>query len=1045
MTGSVSSLRDVLEKRRVLVVEDEAINREILGFVLEQEYEVLYAEDGEEALNMIREYREVLSIILLDLIMPKLQGLEVLRIIKEDPATRHIPVIVLSADQTREIDCLNAGASDFIQKPYPDSGVVLARVLRTIELQEDRRIIRSTERDPLTGLYNREYFYSYAQQFDQYHKDMDMDAIVLDIDHFSILNERHGRAYADDVLRRVGEKAREMVHESGGIVCRRSADIFMVYCPHREDYKAILDMASTGLAGEDHPNHMVRLRMGVYSRVDKTLDMERRFDRAKTAADSVRGSFTRNIGVYDDTLHKADLYSEQLIEDFPAAIREKQFKVFYQPKYDIRSDIPFLNSAEALIRWEHPDLGMISPGVFIPLFEENGLIQELDRYVWREAARQVHEWKEELEYSIPVSVNVSRVDMYDPSLTYVLQELLTQNSLAPSELHLEVTESAYTEDSQQIIEMVKKLRLMGHEIEMDDFGTGYSSLNMLSEIPIDALKLDMKFIRTAFAGERDTHMIEVILGIANHLHVPVIAEGVETKEQLETLQELGCDIVQGYFFSPPVPPEKFLPFLEERKRLEEERAKEAEAGSRQRRREKRKGEKEKGLFEKLSSRFGTSVRKTVRVASLSAVLIGALLFIADAFVNQGYSRMVAASDQYIVSQQASTAMEKGSDYLTEKVRNFVVTGELSYLEDYFEEADVTKRRDNAVKSLENLMGDSQSQAYMHLSTALDYSNELMEYEYKAMKLTLENGSYDEMRIPQVLKDLELSEAEKSLSEKEKAAMATELVFGKEYQEYKNSIMEHTALCTEEMLHQSELEQTQAERRLRFLLAIQTFLTILFIVIVLMMVLYLIIWIRTPLLEIVKRMKARKEAAPVGAEELRYVAGTYNEIHDENLRVHERLSYGATHDALTGLLNRSAYDLMSKDIEAGRNALVLVDVDRFKSVNDTYGHAVGDMILKSVAESLLKLFRMEDQVFRLGGDEFVVIMGQADSSMRETVKNIIDQINTMLQHPKGDLPAASLSVGVAFTDREKPEGDIFKDADTALYRVKSAGRCGCEVF
>jgi len=497
--------------------------------------------------------------------MPVMPGKEALRRIKEEPAYQDIPVIVASGDQSQEIECLNMGASDFIQKLYPEPGVILARVRRAIEPFEGRRIIQATERDPLTGLYNRDFFFSYAEQYDQHHRGVPMDAIVLDINHFCIINERYGRAYADEVLRRVGGKAREMVQDSGGIVCRREADIFLVYCPHREDYKAILDNASMGLSDEQNSTSRVRLRMGVYSNVDKSLELERRFDRAKSASDSVRNSITRNIGVYDDTLHKAELYAERLIDEFHKAIEEKQFQVYFQPKFNIAGEKPFLAGAEGLIRWQHPELGMISPGAFIPLFEENGLIQELDHYVWREAARQIRIWKDELGYTVPVSVNVSRVDMYDANIVYTLIDIIDESKLQPSDLHLEVTESAYAEDAEQIIETVKRLRSMSFLVEMDDFGTGYSSLNMLSTLPIDVLKLDMKFISTAFSEETDTHMLEIIIEIARYISASVVAESVETEEQMTALKKIGCDMVQGYYFSPPVPAEKFSGFLKDAK------------------------------------------------------------------------------------------------------------------------------------------------------------------------------------------------------------------------------------------------------------------------------------------------------------------------------------------------------------------------------------------------------------------------------------------------------------------------------------------------
>jgi len=204
---------------------------------------------------------------------------------------------------------------------------------------------------------------------------------------------------------------------------------------------------------------------------------------------------------------------------------------------------------------------MVSPGVFIPLFEGNGLIRDLDNYVWREAAARIRYWNDRIGRSIPVSVNVSRVDMMDPELTDTLRGLVLENGIDFSDLHLEVTESAYTQDARQIVGVVSGLRELGFRIEMDDFGSGYSSLNMLSSLPIDALKLDMLFIRNAFSGNGNTRMIEIILDISHSLSVPMIAEGVETEEQMLALKKLGCDIVQGYYFAKPMPAGDFESFL----------------------------------------------------------------------------------------------------------------------------------------------------------------------------------------------------------------------------------------------------------------------------------------------------------------------------------------------------------------------------------------------------------------------------------------------------------------------------------------------------
>ncbi|MBQ6492839.1 MAG: amino acid permease [Erysipelotrichaceae bacterium] len=559
-------------KRHVLIVEDERINQMILGEILGEDYDILYASDGIEALEQVKTHKDELAMVLLDLMMPQMSGMEVLKVMKEEEELRNIPVIVMTADQASEVDCLKIGAIDFIPKPYPSAEIIQARVAKCIELTEKRNIIQSTERDSLTNLLNFEYFMRYVRMYDQHYNDMPMDAIILDVNHFHMLNERYGKQYGDSVLARIGRQVRQISREVGGVACRHGADIFLIYCPHREDYESILDKASEELVDEDVSVNRVRLRMGVYSEVDKSIQIERRFDYAKIAADKVKTGFKKPIGLYDTEMYEAELYRERLLEDFKPSLENGRFLVYFQPKYDIRPESPILASAEALVRWDHPELGMISPAVFIPLLEDNGLILDLDQFVWHEAAKRIREWKDRFGFSVPVSVNVSRIDMLTPDLKGIFMNILEEFSLDPKDLVLEITESAYTGDNEQVISTAKELRGMGmgFRIEMDDFGTGYSSLGMLSHLPIDALKLDMSFIRNAFGETRDIRMIELIIDIADYLHVPVVAEGVETEEQYMVLKAMGCDYVQGYYFSKPVPHDAFDKLLIERGKIEDD-------------------------------------------------------------------------------------------------------------------------------------------------------------------------------------------------------------------------------------------------------------------------------------------------------------------------------------------------------------------------------------------------------------------------------------------------------------------------------------------
>lgn len=1045
-------------KRLILVVDDDFTNREILGEILRQDYDVLYAENGMEAMQQIRSHHDTLSLILLDLLMPVMSGQEVLRQIGENAELSRIPVIVFTADQKSEVECLSLGAIDFIPKPYPQPDVILARVQRTIELFEDRRIIRSTERDGLTGLYSKEYFFRYSEQFDIQHRDIAMDAIVVDINHFHILNERYGKSFCDDLLKRIGEKVRESILETGGIVSRKEADTFLIYCPHRSDYEDMLDLFTVEL-GNEGGSSRVHVRMGVYENADKNIEVERRFDRAKTAADMVHGSFTKAIGFYDEDLNDRELFAEQLIENFRNALEEKQFRVFFQPKYDISPHKPILTSAEALVRWDHPVLGMVSPGKFIPLFESNGLIQQLDHFVWQETARQIREWKDRLGYAVPVSVNVSRVDLYEEDVVGTLLNIVESNGLQPNDLLLEVTESSYTENFSQIIGKVNELRKHGFRIEMDDFGTGYSSLNLISSLPIDAIKLDMGFIREAFKEGGSTRMIEIIIDIAAFLNVPTIAEGVETEDQCKALRLMGCDIVQGYYFSKPLPADVFETFLLEGKKAKAEleafreeekataKAKRDEEINAMRRSdaEKVKNAETADVSLKQKKIGGIPMRIVNFVLAVLAVIVAVSLYIADGNVNRSYQAAVDASGRYSNAQQAAFLMETVSDYLTYQVRSFVINGDLRAMENYFEEINVTRRREQALSDVQHLLGEGENSAYSSLALALDHSNELAERELTAMRLLLESDGYTGEEIPPELAGVELSDEYLSLSPAEQHAQAVNLVFDDVYMDYKEKINANVGSCTEELLLKSKQDVDNTSARMFRQLRFQSVLTTVLLVTVLVLIFLQMTQVQKPLADLVLGMRNQKKVKPIGAKEMRFVSQTYNDFLEESQKARAQLTYEAAHDPLTGLFNRNAYDLLVRSVDQKHIAMLLFDVDRFRKITDIYGQETGSRVLQRVASVLKGNFRSVDLIFRMDDDLFVVIMTRVNNSMSEIVVTKFLQINKMLHEPQGELPGISVSLGAAFSDRADPQGDIYEDAQAALDKAKAAGTKICEIY
>ncbi|MCR5825327.1 MAG: EAL domain-containing protein [Oscillospiraceae bacterium] len=548
-------------RRTVLIVEDEWINTEILSEILSDSYEILTAENGVEALRVIRESITPISLVLLDINMPVMGGFEFLSIIKADEAYKRLPIIVLTSEKAHELRALELGASDFITKPYDMPEVIQARVRRSIELSEDRMIIQAAERDELTDTYTPHIFVEYAAKIDRYHPDDATDLVVVNIDKFHLFNELYGYDAGAYAMRSFAEILKDVVRKNSGIVGRLQTDYFVLYLNRIENYGSLMQEIG-GKLNRSYGISNLRFHLGVYRTENKQEDFEKRLDRAKQACDAVNASNKEHFLIYDDEAQRNTLFRERLVQDVRRAIEERQFEVYYQPKVNVRGDQYILSSVEALARWNHPELGFISPGVFIPLFEEDGVIRLVDRYIWREAARQIRSWKEKYGVSIPVSVNISRIDMFDKNLVSTIRQIVDEEGISVDDMYLEITESAYNNEVEQAIATIEAFKREGFTIEIDDFGSGYSSLNTIAVMPLDVLKLDMKFVREMFKNDKTLKIIGIVADIAKNLKVHLVAEGVETEEQLSALKHMGFHIIQGYYFSKPVPARELEKYVE---------------------------------------------------------------------------------------------------------------------------------------------------------------------------------------------------------------------------------------------------------------------------------------------------------------------------------------------------------------------------------------------------------------------------------------------------------------------------------------------------
>lgn len=545
----------MFSQKKILVVEDNELNRCLLCQILSSEYSVLEAENGQEALELLRQYGEGISLILLDIVMPVMDGYTFLSIVKADPALSIIPVIVTtqSDHESDEVTALAHGATDFVVKPYKPQ-VILHRVASIIKLRETAAMINMVQYDQLTGLYSKAFFYQQARETLLRNPDCQYDIICSDVENFKLINDVFGVTTGDRLLCDMARLFQEKIN-GYGICGRLNSDQFVCLLEHRWDYSADMFLESNIEVNKLLEVRNIVVKWGIYFIESREVPIEQMCDRALLAANSIKGQYGKYFAKYDDTL-RDQLLKEQVITDsMESALAEHQFQIYLQPKYRIKDTR--LVGAEALVRWNHPQWGFQSPAEFIPLFEKNGFITKLDQYVWDQTCAVLQQWDEQGLPPISVSVNVSRADIYNVDLADILIKTINKYNLSPARLHLEITESAYTEDPRQIIDTVGHLRELGFIIEMDDFGSGYSSLNMLNEMPIDILKLDMKFIQNETAKPNSRGILQFIISLANEMHLSVVAEGVETKEQLNRLMEISCDYVQGYYFAKPMPCDAF--------------------------------------------------------------------------------------------------------------------------------------------------------------------------------------------------------------------------------------------------------------------------------------------------------------------------------------------------------------------------------------------------------------------------------------------------------------------------------------------------------
>lgn len=424
--------------------------------------------------------------------------------------------------------------------------------------QKNEELRYLLEHDALTGLYNRSTFCRKTADFLRQNPNGTYNMVQFDIERFKVINELYGNFMGDRILLLIAEGLQKCLKDKG-TYGRLEADHFAVCLPAgTEELQYVREQMDKSLASVKI-EQKINLYYGVYTVEDRDMSVDLMCDRANLALRTVKGNSNRSYAVYNDELYQVVLSEQQLTNSMEEALLQRQFEVYYQPVVDLKTGE--VVSAEALVRWNHPEKGMVSPGFFIPFFEHNGFIIKLDAYIREEVCRNIMELGRRGLNCVPVSVNVSRLEFYDPNLCRSIIDLTERYRLEPGMMRLEITESAYTDNPQQLLAAMKELQNYGFQVLMDDFGSGYSSLNMLKDVPVDILKMDMKFLENQGISGRGPEILASLVRMAKKLGMHTIAEGIETKEQGDFLRSVGCEYGQGYYYARPMPADAFTNLL----------------------------------------------------------------------------------------------------------------------------------------------------------------------------------------------------------------------------------------------------------------------------------------------------------------------------------------------------------------------------------------------------------------------------------------------------------------------------------------------------
>lgn len=548
---SKDRMQNFNQKRYVLVLSEDETLRECLTDRFGDSFQIHTAGSITEGLALIEKYNREIATVIFDICQPERDGAAFLRQLRQKPLLFTLPVVMISDcfEDAGEEELLRLGAWDCIVKPIQEK-LLVSLIRNLIRIQETAVTLSLMEKDDLMGIYNRRAFQHHAEALLNADTESIYDLVISDVDKFKLVNDIYGEKAADEVLKSLADFLQ--AHLNITLFGRYGSDQFIWLQKSEPDCgEKITRVLADFRAVSPVPN--ITVQCGIYTCADKNVSMTHMCDNAIFALRSIKTSFSKTVAFYDGPVSQQHYREQMYAARFPEALKNKEFEVWYQPKYDPITEK--VMGAEALVRWRNPDGSLNMPGEFLGVFEANGMISQLDAYVFRSVCQQQKKWKDMGLQLFPISVNLSRNSMHQKELAAIYAGIAAEYGIAPTLLPIEITETTAT-DSIQIQEYALELHRAGFPLHMDDFGSERSSLQTLNMLDFDVVKLDKGLIDFIGSPEGE-HILTYTMALSAELGLRVVAEGAETRQQVDFLIENGCDLIQGYYFSRPLPVEAF--------------------------------------------------------------------------------------------------------------------------------------------------------------------------------------------------------------------------------------------------------------------------------------------------------------------------------------------------------------------------------------------------------------------------------------------------------------------------------------------------------